>query len=187
MQAAESAGTGMFPYKYFNASNTSNEGYVDTTETNASTLQAQIDSINNFYKKWVNQNVDIDFLNVYEYRVPRSRFSGDRLDSKTDLLKYSDVVDTRLAGQNVPDPATGTAAQDTSIWNLEFDFNITIVTKVMKWNVDQFKVSHGCELKVLGFKILSVCGYVEKKATPMIQKFENQITDVDAPKILKKI
>ena len=105
-QAAESTGTGMFPYKYFNANNTANEGYVDTTETTASTLQAQIDNINNFYKKWVNQNVDIDFLNVYEYRVPRSRFSGDRLDSKTDLLKYSDVVDTRLAGQNVPDPAT---------------------------------------------------------------------------------
>ena len=131
-QAAESAGTGMFPYKYFNANNTANEGYVDTTETTASTLQAQIDSINNFYKKWVNQNVDIDFLNVYEYRVPRSRFSGDRLDSKTDLLKYSDVVDTRLAGQNVPDPATGTAAQDTSIWNLEFD-KVTMYKIEFSW------------------------------------------------------
>ena len=131
-QAAESAGTGMFPYKYFNANNTANEGYVDTTETNASTLQAQIDNVNNFYKKWVNQNVDIDFLNVYEYRVPRSRFSGDRLDSKTDLLKYSDVVDTRLAGQNVPDPATGTAAQDTSIWNLEFD-KVTMYKIEFSW------------------------------------------------------
>ena len=131
-QAAESAGTGMFPYKYFNANNTANEGYVDTTETTASTLQAQIDSINNFYKKWVNQNVDIDFLNVYEYRVPRSRFSGDRLDSKTDLLKYSDVVDTRLAGQNVPDPATGTATQDTSIWNLEFD-KVTMYKIEFSW------------------------------------------------------
>ena len=131
-QAAESEGTGMFPYKYFNANKTANEGYVDTTETTASTLKTQIDNINNFYKKWVNQNVDIDFLNVYEYRVPRSRFSGDRLDSKTDLLKYSDVVDTRLAGQNVPDPATGTATQDTSIWNLEFD-KVTMYKIEFSW------------------------------------------------------
>ena len=131
-QAAESAGTGMFPYKYFNANNTANEGYVDTTETTASTLKAQIDNINNFYKKWINQNVDIDFLNVYEYRVPRSRFSGDRLDSKTDLLKYSDVVDTRLAGQDVKDPATGTTALDTSIWNLEFD-KVTMYKIEFSW------------------------------------------------------
>ena len=119
-QAAESTGTGMFPYKYTNVNGTVSEGYIDTTETTTATLKAQIDAINDFYDKWVNQNVDIDFLNVYEYRVPRSRFSGDRLDSKTDLLKYSDVVDTRLAGQTVPDPATGTATQDTSIWNLDF-------------------------------------------------------------------
>jgi len=119
-KAAESAGTGMFPYKYSNSNNTADEGYIDTTETTTVTLKDQIDALNGFYDKWVNQNVDIDFLNVYEYRVPRSRFSGDRLDSKTDLLKYSDVVDTRLAGQTVPDPSTGTATQDTSIWNLDF-------------------------------------------------------------------
>ena len=110
----------MFPYKYSNADNTATEGYIDTTETTAATLQTQIDDINNFYDKWVNQNVDIDFLNVYEYRVPRSRFSGDRLDNQTDLLKYSDVVDIRLAGETVLDPSTGTATQDTSIWNLDF-------------------------------------------------------------------
>ena len=119
-QSAESKGTGMFPYKYENINKTANEGYIDTTLTSPSELKTQIDALNNFYDKWVNQNVDIDFLNVYEYRVPRSRFSGDRLDSKTDLLKYSDVVDTRLAGETVLDPSTGTAAQDTSIWNLDF-------------------------------------------------------------------
>ena len=119
-QSAESAGTGMFPYKYENINKTADEGYIDTTLTSPSELKTQIDALNNFYDKWVNQNVDIDFLNVYEYRVPRSRFSGDRLDSKTDILKYSDVVDTRLAGETVTDPSTGTATQDTSIWNLDF-------------------------------------------------------------------
>lgn len=43
----------------------------------------------------------------------------------------------------------------------------------MKWNVDEFKASGGCKVKVLGFTILSFCGYVEDKAKPMIQKYEN--------------
>ena len=117
-QSGESLGTGMFPYLYEDIGG-NKEGFVDTTK-DAASIQPEVDAINNFYDKWVNQNVDIDYLNVYEYRVPRSRFSGDRLDSKTDLLKYSDVVDTRLAGQPVPDPSTGATIEDTSIWNLDF-------------------------------------------------------------------
>ena len=117
-QSGESTGTGMFPYLYEDIGG-NKEGFVDTTK-DAASIKPEIDAINNFYDKWVNQNVDIDYLNVYEYRVPRSRFSGDRLDNKTDLLKYSDVVDTRLAGQPVPDPSTGATIEDTSIWNLDF-------------------------------------------------------------------
>ena len=117
-QSGESTGTGMFPYLYEDIGG-NKEGFVDTTK-NAASIKPEVDAINNFYDKWVNQNVDIDYLNVYEYRVPRSRFSGDRLDNKTDLLKYSDVVDTRLAGQPVPDPSTGATIEDTSIWNLDF-------------------------------------------------------------------
>ena len=117
-QSGESTGTGMFPYLYEDIGG-NKEGFVDTTK-DAASIKPEVDAINNFYDKWVNQNVDIDYLNVYEYRVPRSRFSGDRLDNKTDLLKYSDVVDTRLAGQPVPDPSTGATVEDTSIWNLDF-------------------------------------------------------------------
>ena len=131
-QSEESKGTGMFPYMYFNSDNTANEGFINTTETNVSVLKGQIDAVNKFYRKWINQNVDIDFLNVYEYRVPRSRFSGDRLDNKTDLLKYSDVVDTRLAGQSVTDPNTGIVVQDESIWNLEFD-KVTMYKVEFSW------------------------------------------------------
>ena len=129
-QSDESIGTGMFPYMYEDATGTT-EGFVDTTK-DAGIIKGQVDSLNSLYDKWVNQNVDIDYLNVYEYRVPRSRFSGDRLDNKTDLLKYSDVVDTRLAGQNVPDPNTGATIEDTSIWNLEFD-KVTMYKVEFSW------------------------------------------------------
>ena len=53
-------------------------------------------------------------------------------------------------------------------WFLEFDFNITIDGKVISWNVDEFKASHGCTLEILGFKILSFCGMVEDLAKPVI-------------------
>ena len=129
-QSDESVGTGMFPYMYEDATGT-REGFVDTTK-GADVIKGQVDDINSLYGKWVNQNVDIDYLNVYEYRVPRSRFSGDRLDNKTDLLKYSDVVDTRLAGQTVPDPSTGATIEDTSIWNLEFD-KVTMYKVEFSW------------------------------------------------------
>ena len=75
----DSAGTGMFPYVYEDTSG-NKEGYIDTrASTNAelSTLALEVDKVNNAYYKWINQNVHIDFWNVYEYRVPSSRFSGD--------------------------------------------------------------------------------------------------------------
>ena len=53
---------------------------------NSGTLKGQIDDVNNFYNKWVNQNVDMQYWGVYEYRVPRSRFSGDQLDLATNEL-----------------------------------------------------------------------------------------------------
>ena len=98
--------TGMFPYKYTDAQGNS-EGYIDTTlnSANSSTLKTQIDAVNDYYDKWVNQNVDINIL-VYEYRVPRSRFSGDRLDDATDDLLYSDAVADKRAGSVVLDADT---------------------------------------------------------------------------------
>ena len=55
--------TGMFPYKYTDAQGNS-EGYIDTTlnSANSSTLKSQIDAVNDYYDKWVNQNVDIQYL-----------------------------------------------------------------------------------------------------------------------------
>jgi hypothetical protein len=127
----DSAGTGMFPYVYEDSSG-NKEGYIDTrASTNAelSTLALEVDKVNNAYYKWINQNVHIDFWNVYEYRVPRSRFSGDRLDSLTDTLLYSDAVATKKPGALVVDENTGETVTDTSIWDLDF-------TKVTMYKVE---------------------------------------------------
>ena len=122
--------TGMFPYKYTNAEGNS-EGYIDTTlsAANSATLKSQIDDVNNYYDKWVNQNVDIQYWGVYEYRVPRSRFSGDRLDGATDDLLYSDAVADKRAGTVVVDSDTQEQLTDTSIWELD-------LTKVTMYKVE---------------------------------------------------
>ena len=108
----------MFPYLYRDKDGNNPEGYIETSlpTTATGTLEAQISIVNDFYKHWVNQNVKKEFWNVYEYRVPRSRFSGDRLDNLTDNLLYSDVTANNRAGSNVIDTTTGTVATDTSIW-----------------------------------------------------------------------
>ena len=85
----------MFPYMYKNTDGTT-EGYIDTTLSTSTSdvaeLKKQMKQVNSYYRDWINQNVKKDFWNVYEYRVPRSRFSGDRLDNATDDLLYSDVT-----------------------------------------------------------------------------------------------
>lgn len=123
--------TGMFPYLYKTDGADPTEGYIDTTlpVASAATLKGQIDAVNNYYDKWVNQNVAKEYWNVYEYRVPRSRFSGDRLDNLTDDLLYSDVVSDKRAGEYVIDPDTSEIVQDTSIWDLDF-------TKVTMYKIE---------------------------------------------------
>lgn len=123
--------TGMFPYLYKTDGTDPTEGYIDTTlpVASAATLKGQIDAVNNYYDKWVNQNVAKEYWNVYEYRVPRSRFSGDRLDNLTDDLLYSDVVSDKRAGEYVIDPDTSEIVEDTSIWDLDF-------TKVTMYKIE---------------------------------------------------
>jgi hypothetical protein len=122
--------TGMFPYLYDDGDGNM-EGYIDTSRPVAetATLKGEIDAINTYYDKWINQNVDKDYWNVYEYRIPRSRFSGDRLDAATDELLYSDVVGDKRAGQNVIDENTNEEITDTSIWDLDF-------TKVTMYKIE---------------------------------------------------
>ena len=59
--------TGMFPYLYKTGGVDPTEGYIDTTLPvgDAATLKEQIDALNNYYNKWLNQNVAKEFWNVY--------------------------------------------------------------------------------------------------------------------------
>jgi len=127
--------SGLFPYMYKDPDK-GNEGYVDTTLSTSTTdlneLKKQIETLNSYYHNWINQNIKKDFWNVYEYRVPRSRFSGDRLDNATDDLLFSDVTALNRAGSNVVDATTGENVEDTSIWNLEFD-KVTMYKIEFSW------------------------------------------------------
>jgi hypothetical protein len=124
--------TGMFPYMYSSAGQ--NEGYIDSTlgSDDSSTLKTQIDAVNTYYNKWINQNVKKDYWNVYEYRIPRSRFSGDRLDAETNNLLYSDAVNDKRAGQFVTDENTGEILTDTSIWDINLK-NVTMYKIEFSW------------------------------------------------------
>ena len=125
--------TGMFPYQYTNADST-NEGYIKTDRPvgESSTLKQEIDNVNDYYNKWINQNVDIQYWGVYEYRVPRSRFSGDRLDNDTKNLIFSDSVASNRPGDPVTDASTGEILTDISIWVLEFD-KVTMYKVEFSW------------------------------------------------------
>ena len=125
--------TGMFPYMYKSGTG-GDEGYIDTSLTSSvsdiALLKSQIDAVNNYYDKWINQSVKKEFWNVYEYRVPRSRFSGDRLDGASDVdLLYSDSVASNRPGQVVLDPDTGEQLTDDSIWDID-------LTKVTMYKIE---------------------------------------------------
>ena len=88
-----------FPYMYASDNNLLSTdadsfrvGYINTaldisTANNLTTICEQIDSVNFIpeYINWIKNNVKPEFYGVYDYRVPRSRFSHDTLDGKTAL------------------------------------------------------------------------------------------------------
>ena len=123
--------TGVFPYMYDDGDG-NKEGYIDSSlpSASATTLKDQIDDVNDYYNKWVNQNVKKDYWNVYEYRIPRSRFSGDNLNEELgNPLLYSDAVGDKRAGQPVIDPDTNEELTDDSIWDLD-------LTKVTMYKIE---------------------------------------------------
>lgn len=108
------------------------------TAADISTTQVQLENIINgsieeHWENWVEWNVKPEFYRVYEFRIPRSRFSGDFLDgvqntttSSAQDVYYSDVVrigsgdDTiKRPGEPVKD-ANNDAVVNESIWNLDF-------------------------------------------------------------------
>ena len=137
----------MFPYKRSFAIDSASGvvtplgtpvGFINTSkDTGESVSQAlarigtEINTVNTSWLNWVEQNVKPEYYKVYEYRVPRSRFSGDFINGVQPAgdtrVFYSDVVRTgsgndtvKLPGEPVIDDTTGGQLSSDSIWNLDF-------------------------------------------------------------------
>lgn len=113
---------GCFPYVYppSSGAGAGSQGYIDSVFTNTTTMRAQINYVNKrLYKNWVWFNVDPKYYKVYEYRVPRSRMSGEKLNGVETPVIYSDNVLTNKAGAPVLDPTTGEQQTFTSLWDLD--------------------------------------------------------------------
>jgi hypothetical protein len=133
---------GAFPYQY-EGQGTELIGYINTdvianTEDGALSLKNDIDFVNNkLLKEWVYNHVDPRYWTVYEYRVPRSRFSGEKIDGQENQdVVYSDVVyssnSQNFPGQEVIDPATSSPLTRTSNWNLNPQ-NVTMYKIEFSW------------------------------------------------------
>jgi len=109
-------------------------GYIDTaidTSVDAASLRTQIDDLNFKYKTWVRDHVDPRYYSVYEYRVGRTRFSGDSLDGTTRNSVYSDNVLDKKAGELFL--GTGVSAQEqTSVWDMDFS-KVTMLKVEFSW------------------------------------------------------
>jgi len=123
---ANSYSDGAFPYLYPSGAtpdDTNASGYIDSTlggSTGISTLKQQFNYVNKrLYKNWVWFNVDPRYYKVYEYRVPRSRMSGEKLNGITTDIVYSDNVLDKRAGDPVQDPTTQEQLQFESVWDLD--------------------------------------------------------------------
>ena len=114
----------MFPYMYAFNDNLNDGGmennYVGFVNTalnpnsleNVNIIRSQIDNVNFYpeYVNWIKNNVKPEYWGVYEYRVPRSRFSHDALDGISDQATDKKFNNTRGKRNRVySDVATGTS------------------------------------------------------------------------------
>jgi hypothetical protein len=133
---------GAFPYKY--TFGDTSYGYVGTnvaasSESGAASIKTDIDYVNNnLLKDWIFNHVKPQYWSVYEYRVPRSRFSGEKIDGQLDQsVLYSDVVysqgSQKFPGEGVFDTAAGgSVLTRSSNWNLNPE-NVTMYKIEFSW------------------------------------------------------
>lgn len=96
----------VFPYMYASDQNLLSTdtasslrvGLINTaldvsTNANLNTLRTHVDNVNFYpeYINWIKNNVKPEYYGVYDYRVPRSRFSHDALDGKSELSDDSNI------------------------------------------------------------------------------------------------
>eukprot|EP00092_Neocalanus_flemingeri_P028733 GFUD01031196.1.p1 GENE.GFUD01031196.1~~GFUD01031196.1.p1 ORF type:complete len:331 (-),score=95.63 GFUD01031196.1:779-1771(-) len=69
---------------------------------------------------------------------------------------------------------------------LSFVPNFDIVGQIDSWNLDQVKASK-CVERLAGLKVLSYCGFLEKKARNEIEKNMKKIQTVKLPAVIEKL
>ncbi len=128
-----------WPYRYSSSTQLSDTtanyiGHIDTSvdpsnSAGTSSIRQQYDDINfnPEYINWIKNNVKPEFWGVYEYRIPRSRFSHDKLDGQTSKRLYSDLA---TGASGIARPGMEVLDED-GIWVdaiSEYDFDFTKVT-----------------------------------------------------------
>ena len=109
-------------------------GHIDTSlspndTTQIGKIRQQYDAINFTpeYINWIKNNVKPEYWGVYEYRVPRTRFSHDKLDGTTSKRVYSDLA---TGNTGIVRPGMEVLDED-GIWTdavSEYEFDFTKVT-----------------------------------------------------------
>ena len=146
----------VFPYMYAldgnlnsdNATTSKRVGYINTANdlSNATKLNEvceQIDYINfdPHFVTWVRFNVKPEYWGVYDYRVPRSRYSHDTLDGRTELTTppakqrvYSDVATGELGTARPGEiyKVLGEAKFTDSLYNFDFT-KVTMLKIEFSW------------------------------------------------------
>lgn len=71
-------------------------------------------------------------------------------------------------------------------YDLVFNFSVDVVGLVLDWNVDDV-VAHNCKIEILGIKIGSYCGLIEKAIKSGMAKLTTDVSKVVAPNLEKKL
>ena len=123
------------------------------TGNNVNVIRSQIDNINFYpeYVNWIKNNVKPEYWGVYEYRVPRSRFSHDALDGNGELAVaksgylssgnrnrvYSDIATSPIDGTvarpgQIYSEVLGTKEVQSSLYNYDFT-KVTMLKIEFSW------------------------------------------------------
>jgi hypothetical protein len=137
----------VFPYMYASDQNllstdtvaSKRVGFINTaldlsSNANIDIIRTQIDAVNfnPEYINWIKNNVKPEYYGVYDYRVPRSRFSHDALNGKSetatdaDIRVYSDLA-TGETGTVRPGQKYTIDAVDQNVSSL-YNYDFTKVT-----------------------------------------------------------
>jgi len=69
---------------------------------------------------------------------------------------------------------------------LSFVPTFDILGQIVSWNLDQLEASK-CVERIMGLKLISYCGYLERKARKKVEEGMRKVQDVKIPAVLEKL